>query len=153
MILYFDCETTGLPAKDQKWDEHYKDFPHIVSLAWKTGKKVNHHIVKPDGYKIPKEATAIHGITTQHALAQGRPVQEVVCEFLEDAIVAEKVVAHNTYFDSSIIKANTLRTFGTDSMQAALVCEGLHKDKRLDTMKIGHRLMKGKWPSLVELHK
>ena len=33
-VLTFDCETTGLPPKGQKWDVDFAEFPNIVQLAW-----------------------------------------------------------------------------------------------------------------------
>ena len=35
-VCFFDCETTGVPAKGLKWDEHFNQFPHVVQLTIKT---------------------------------------------------------------------------------------------------------------------
>lgn len=32
-ICFFDCETTGVPAKGLKWDADFNQFPHVVQLA------------------------------------------------------------------------------------------------------------------------
>lgn len=64
-ICFFDCETTGVPAKGLKWDADFEQFPHVVQLAWSLGDKEKSYIIKPDNYEIPPETTAIHGIRRQ----------------------------------------------------------------------------------------
>jgi DNA polymerase III epsilon subunit-like protein len=113
-ICFFDCETTGVPAKGLKWDADFEQFPHVVQLAWSLGDKEKSYIIKPDNYEIPPETTAIHGITTERAIAEGVPFAEVVDEFLADANAAPLVCAHNIYFDSSMLKANVLRYCGRE---------------------------------------
>ena len=97
-VCFFDCETTGVPAKGLKWDADFEQFPHVVQLAWSLGDKEKSYIIKPDNYEIPPETTAIHGITTERAIAEGVPFAEVVDEFLADANAAPLVCAHNIYF-------------------------------------------------------
>ena len=87
-VCFFDCETTGVPAKGLKWDADFNQFPHVVQLAWSLGDKERSFIIKPDNYEIPPETTAIHGITTERAIAEGVPFAEVVDEFLADAAAA-----------------------------------------------------------------
>lgn len=132
-VCFFDCETTGVPAKGLKWDADFEQFPHVVQLAWSLGDKEKSYIIKPDNYEIPPETTAIHGITTERAIAEGVPFAEVVDEFLADANAAPLVCAHNIYFDSSMLKANVLRYLGREYYDAH-VEDALHKAKRIDTM-------------------
>lgn len=87
-VCFFDCETTGVPAKDLKWDADFEQFPHVVQLAWSLGDKGKSYIIKPDNYEIPPETTAIHGITTERAITEGVPFADVVDEFLADANAA-----------------------------------------------------------------
>lgn len=56
-ICFFDCETTGVPAKGLKWDADFNQFPHVVQLAWAFGDKERSFIIKPDNYEIPPEPT------------------------------------------------------------------------------------------------
>ena len=161
MNLFFDTETTGLPPKNAKWSVDYMSFPHIVQLSWKCSDKdvVHDYIIKPDGYEIPVEATNIHGISTEKALKEGIFLKDVLDKFLKDCEDAIKVVGHNTYFDTSIIKANVLRiTQEINTIER--VIEAIHKSKRIDTMmktikfcsmkqRKGNRL---KYPTLLELH-
>lgn len=158
-VCFFDCETTGIPAKGLKWDADFEQFPHVVQLAWSLGDKEKSYIIKPDNYEIPPETTAIHGITTERAIAEGVPFAEVVDEFLADANAAPLVCAHNIYFDSSMLKANVLRYCGREYYDAH-VEDALHKGKRIDTMMKTIKLVgalysngrPGKFPKLEELY-
>lgn len=157
-VCFFDCETTGVPAKGLKWDEDFNKFPHVVQLAWAFGEKEKSYVIKPNGWEIPAEVVAIHGITTEFALAEGVPFDIVVDEFLTDAAAARLVCAHNIYFDASMIKANVLRVLGKSYYD--LKCEdALHKGKRIDTMMKTIKFVQacfengrpGKFPKLEEL--
>lgn len=158
-VCFFDCETTGVPAKSQKWDVDFMEFPHVVQLAWSFGDKERSYIIKPDCYEIPTETTEIHGITTERAIAEGVPFAEVVDEFLEDAAAAPLICAHNIYFDSSMLKANILRYCGKEYYDAKAEY-ALHKCKRIDTMMKTIRFVgacypngkPGKYPKLEELY-
>ena len=159
MFVFFDCETTGVPGKSQKWDVDFMEFPHVVQLAWSFGDKERSFIIKPDGYEIPPETTAIHGITTERAVAEGVPFAEVVDEFLADAAAAPLVCAHNIYFDTSMLKANILRYCGKEYYDDKAE-NALHKGKRVDTIMKTIRFVgacysngkPGKFPKLEELY-
>lgn len=158
-ICFFDCETTGIPAKGLKWDADFMQFPQVVQLAWSVGDKEKSYIIKPDGYEIPEETTEIHGITTERAIAEGVPFAVVVDEFLADAADAPLVCAHNIYFDTSMLKANILRWCGREYYDAKAE-DALHKGKRIDTMMkcikfVGALFANGrpsKFPTLEELY-
>lgn len=82
-ITFFDTETTGTPLSYKLPPEKY---PRIVSLAFvqtNEGKvfKTMHSIVRPEGFEIPESSSAIHGITTDHALLHGRDLDQVMTEF------------------------------------------------------------------------
>ena len=73
-ILVFDVETTGLPL----WNEPSEDprQPHLVQLAAllvddDTRQVIStlDVIVRPDGWLIPEDVAAVHGITTERAAA------------------------------------------------------------------------------------
>lgn len=144
-ILIFDSETTGLPPKGAKYETDYLQFPHIVQLAWVFNGIYKDHIIKPEGYEIPKEATAIHGITTEMATEKGQSFKSVIDEFIDDCFVAKKIVGHNIYFDTSIIKANILRSevpaFFFDKADIAL-----DKEKRICTMMRTIKFVNAKYP-------
>lgn len=158
-ILYFDTETTGVTERSAKWDEDFNDYPHIVQLSWIFGCKVENHIIRPEGWEIPEEATKIHGITTEYAIEHGVPFALVVDMFVTDCLEAGLICAHNIHFDTSIIKANILRELGWVYYNLNEVERALYKGKRLDTMRssmkwVDARTSSGrlKFPSLTELY-
>lgn len=157
-ILVFDSETTGLPPKGAKYETDFDQFPHVVQLAWFFNDTYHDYIIRPDGWTIPAEATKVHGITTEQALEQGKDWFFVVSLFIADCLEAEKLVGHNIYFDSSIIKANILRENVPEI--AEFVESALHKDKRVCTMMKTIKFVNakyengrgGKFPRLEELY-
>ena len=158
-VLFFDCETTGLPAKGAKWDVDYESFPHIVELAWKVGSVEESHIIIPDGWTVPDEAVEIHGITTEDAQRCGVPFSYAITRFLYAALNAPLICGHNIHFDTSIIKANILRELGRSYYDTFEVEAALYKGKRIDTMRaamkwVDARTQDGrlKFPNLSELY-
>lgn len=95
--LFVDTETTGT-AKNSR----------LVELAFVNteGKKTLRRysqIVKPDGFEIPQEATDIHGISTEKAIEEGKPLQTVIDDFLTHCQCSDILIAHNVRFDAAII--------------------------------------------------
>ena len=108
MFLIFDTETTGLP-KD--WNAPITDldnWPRVVQLAWQIhdseGKliEVQDYIVYPDGFDIPFNSTKIHGISTERARNEGKPLSEVLSLFESSLELCEFVVGHNVNFDLNV---------------------------------------------------
>lgn len=157
-ILSFDAETTGLPPKGANWEDDFKEFPHIVSLAWIFRGNEHYHIIRPDGWEIPEESAKIHGITQERAMAEGEDLSAVLIAFLGDCKDAELIAGHNIYFDSSIIKAEVKR-LGEGLYEKWDVEQALWKGKRIDTMRpsikwVDARTQDGrvKFPTLTELY-
>lgn len=158
-VLVFDSETTGLPAKGANYAVDFEQFPHVVQLAWWINGVHKSYIVKPDGWEIPEEATKIHGITTEQALKEGIPFAKIADEYIHDCMVADIIIGHNIYFDSSIIKANILR-MGMPNYYNDLVEPAMDKSKRICTMMKTIKFVDakfengrgGKFPRLEELY-
>lgn len=169
-IITFDCETSGLiphrivpgkrPGTTRKeqlsYETDYKQFPYIVSLAWKVNDQpTKEFIVNQEGREIPKEVSDIHGITTEIANASKYSFAPVIMSFMVDLKDCDIIVGHNIFFDTSIIKANVRRESIRGKLPLLIVNEFnelLHKDKRVDTMRKGIKLCGGKWPKLTELY-
>ena len=158
-ILFFDTETTGLPPKNSKWDEDFNEFPYLAEIAWIFGRKTESHIIRPDGWTIPEDASKIHGITQEYAAEHGEPLAEVLEKFIADCRQAHLICGHNIYFDISVVKANIMRHLGKEFYNAADVEMALFKGKRIDTMRasmkwVDARFSSGrlKFPSLMELY-
>lgn len=154
--IVFDLETTGLPRRGA---DGVTIQPRIVTLAWilaDTGTQEptgRHFIVRPDGFTIPREATAIHGISTEHALARGEALP-IVLDHLRsdiDAFQPAIAVAHNIDFDYPVLDAE-FRRIGCLNPLAGL--SAICTMKSTTTLcAIPRRGGRGfKWPTLVELH-
>lgn len=158
-VLFLDTETTGIPDRAAKWDTDFADYPHVVQIAWLHGCKVENHIIRPDGWEIPDDAKAVHGITTEYAMEHGEPFAAVVDMLIQDCHEAGLICGHNIHFDTGIIKANILRELGREYYDANDVESALYKGKRIDTMRstmrwVDARFASGrlKFPNLGELY-
>lgn len=158
MLLFFDTETTGLPLWNDKSEDPRQ--PRIVSIAWMLeqpsgASKTTHTLVKPEGFTIPDEVVKIHGITTEKAMAEGRPLKDVIDEFIESRNQASLIIGHNVSFDMRMIRIES-KKLGYDP-------EDKHKDdfkgKTFCTMQKTTNICKlpgtrgYKWPTLSEATK
>lgn len=115
MYLIVDCETDGLPRNWRAPLSDLGNWPHTVQIAWALYDSGHREllsatqIIRPDGFRIPPEAARVHGISTERALAEGRPVGDVLAELSAAATLAQVFVAHNASFDGSVIAAEYLR--------------------------------------------
>ena len=106
--FFYDTETSGLPKFGMP-SEH-PDQPHIVQLAATLVDLDPREIVasldlivRPDGWTIPDEVAAVHGITTEHAVAVGVPESLALSMFLE-LWRGRTRIAHNEQFDARIVR-------------------------------------------------
>lgn len=160
--LFFDTETTGLPARYGAPPEDLDAWgsARLVQLSWiidQDGEEIGFGdlIIKPDGFIIPEEASRIHGITMEKALKEGVECKKAVYYFLGAARVADEWIGHNIEFDLGVVGSELIRTWGknylsgmggiTDTMKAPGIAELCAIEKAGG---------KGyKWPKLVELYK
>lgn len=128
--LFYDTETTGLPLFEQP-SEH-PDQPHIVQLAaslvdFDTRKTVAsmNITVRPNGWSIPDDIAAIHGITNEFANDVGVPEEAAIEMFLDlwRPAAPRLRIGHNEQFDARILRIGILRHFdltGADCWKAGL---------------------------------
>jgi len=156
--LFFDTETTGVPYNYNAPVTDTHNWPRLVQLGWiltdEYGSiiKQRNRIIRPSGFTIPQEASNVHGITTERALAVGLDLEEVLLDFETDVQSTDRIVGHNISFDIHIIGAelcrlghnyNTLlsKPF-TCTMQSTIdFCQ-------IPPFRYGHY----KWPKLQELY-
>jgi DNA polymerase-3 subunit epsilon len=156
MILFFDTETTGVPRNYKAPLSDLANWPRMVQLAWlltdETGTEIEsaEYIIKPDGFVIPREASRVHGITTDQALEHGFPLSDVLDKAEPLFQRAAVLVAHNISFDEKILGAELLRAGRATRLET--------KERRC-TMRLGTDFCRlpgpygYKWPTLQELHK
>jgi DNA polymerase III subunit epsilon len=107
------------------------------------------HIIKPDGFLIPKDASKVHGISMERANSEGKPILMVLKEFQLLINQADYLVAHNISFDEKIVGAEFLRN---------KLASSVAKKKKICTMQSTTNFcaIAGpygyKWPKLSELH-
>ena len=154
-IIFFDTETTGLPRNYNAPVSDLENWPRLVQLSWIVADangdelKVKDFIIKPDGFTIPEDSSRVHGITTEIAMRDGSPLQNVLAEFVSDLDTADIIVGHNVDFDKKIVGAEFLRcNVQSKSLDKRTIC----------TMKssTNYCALPGKygykWPTLQELH-
>lgn len=155
MYLFFDTETTGLPRNWKAPVTDINNWPRMVQLAFllfdDKGEKISggDYIVKPEGFKIPADASRVHGITTERAMTDGQPVIEVLKDFRSKISAANFLVAHNMPFDEKIVGAEFLRH---------QLPNAINGKRKICTMEksVNFCAIKGpygyKWPKLSELY-
>jgi DNA polymerase III subunit epsilon len=155
MYLFFDTETVGLPRNWKAPVTDLSNWPRLVQLAYlvydEKGNLLSakNSIIRPDGFTIPKDASEIHGITTEIAKARGVPLLSVLSDFKTQVTNSKYLVAHNIKFDEMIVGAEFLR---------CNLANAIARKKRICTMEVGTDFCRiigrygYKWPSLSELH-
>jgi DNA polymerase III epsilon subunit-like protein len=115
MYLFFDTETTGIPKNWKAPLTDFENWPRLVQLAFQLfddeGILINEedYIIKPHGFKIPPESTAIHGITNEQATSEGISLSSVLDDFSSILEDVHTIVAHNLSFDEKIVGCEYLR--------------------------------------------
>lgn len=107
LAVGFDLETTGIDTTTARI------VTASVVLLDAEGKVVNRRewLVNPE-VEIPEAATAVHGISTQKARAEGAPARQSVQEILQLLMFASEqapIVAFNASYDFSVLYQEALR--------------------------------------------
>ena len=120
-ILVIDTETTGKDVpfvsvtNSSKWagirlvqfgyELYTEDHQLIHKGCW---------IIRPDGFTIPEETTAIHGISTEQACQEGVPI-DTVFTWLELYLPSvTTLVAHNMEYDNNVMLSELFRYHRTE---------------------------------------
>lgn len=137
-LASYDCETTGTVTGTDR----------IVSAALiHPNGNVTRWLSDVDGVEIPEAATAVHGITTEHARAHGRPAKEVVEEitgWLAHELCSDSaLVVMNAPFDLSLLDAECARhgvpTVADRIGAVAPIIDPLVLDRAADKYRKGRR--------------
>lgn len=139
-IGVFDLETTGIDVtRDRIVTAH-------VGVLDETGTVIEARSWLADpGVEIPHAAQAVHGISTAHARAHGRPAGEVVAEVsaaLSELFAAgTPVVAYNAPYDFSLLRHEAVRHAVAPIEHPSPVIDPLVLDKAFDTYRRGKRTL------------
>lgn len=140
-LVGFDTETTGVDV------DHDRIVTAAIVRRTPAGTQVARWLIDP-GVEIPAGATAVHGITTEHARAHGCAPREALAEIAEELAAAvtraEPIVAFNASFDLTLLDAE-LRRHGLATLPERLghpvhgVLDPLVLDRHLDRYRRGKR--------------
>ena len=157
-ILFFDTETTGLPVDYNAPTSDTMNWPHMVQLSWiitddyGNELKAENFIIQPCRWRIPLEATRIHGISQEHAMAVGIPIQKVLEKFMTDFDEAALVVCHNTSFDKAIVGCELERLHIHDRIAEKPEYDTMTETTDFCRLKWSQYYGSYKWPKLQELY-
>ncbi len=161
MYLIFDTETTGLPQDFSAPISNSGNWPRLVQLAWQLHDDhgylihARNEIVYPDGFDIPFNAEKVHGISTEKARIEGRPLAKVLSEFHADVKQAKYGVGHNIRFDYNIVGAEFWRLEQQEEARQIMDLPAIDTKNDATTRYCAIPGGKGgrfKWPTLSELH-
>lgn len=154
--LFYDTETTGLPDFHKPAEDPSQ--PHIVQIGaimCDDNRRVVAEInllVKPEGWTIPAEATAVHGITQEMAEKCGIGLTTVMGIFIDLAYKADLLVAHNDSFDAKMVRREL------HHIDMPSLAEGFRNRPSFCTMKATTEICKlpgkygYKWPRMTEAY-
>lgn len=166
MLLFCDTETTG--KLDFRLPLMHPAQPRLVQVAAYLAERGDdgalrhvasvNEIVRPDGWQVPPEATAIHGISHERAAAFGLPLDEVLSRVLtlvdeaDESMGVGRFVAHNVPFDNRILLSELART-GNDVTRLGVLRPFCTMQSLTDRMRLPGRWPgKYKWPTLDEAY-
>lgn len=136
----FDLETTGVDVQADRIVT-----AHVGVLDPRGREIAARDWLADPGIPIPDGATAVHGITTERARAEGRPAAEVVSEVARALRALFRqgvpVVAYNASYDFSLLAAEC-RRHGIDPIDVpSPVIDPLVIDKAYDRYRPGKRTL------------
>ncbi|MEV0786431.1 3'-5' exonuclease [Streptomyces sp. NPDC050423] len=123
-LVGFDLETTGTEPLEARIVT-----AAVVAVDGGDGEPADRHTWLADpGIRIPAQASAIHGISSERAAAEGRPAREVADE-IADTLTGYwrrdvPVVAYNAAFDLTLLTAE-LHRHGLPSLSERLGGAGI----------------------------
>lgn len=140
LLAVFDLETTGIDVRTSRIVTAYVG---VLDAAGEPLKGTT-WLANP-GVEIPPGASAVHGITTDHAREHGRPPGEVVAEISESlrSLLARgiPVVVYNAPYDLSLL-AHEARRWGVPVLlDPSPVIDPLVIDKAVDRFRKGKRTL------------
>ena len=139
-LAVFDLETTGVDVTTSRIVTAHigvigPDGEQLEAWSW----------LADPGVEIPAGATAVHGITTERARAEGRPAREVVSEIVDAlrGLLARPLplVVYNAAYDLSLLE-HEARRHGVEPLASpAPVVDPLVIDKAVDRYRRGKRTL------------
>lgn len=118
LALIYDTETTGLPLWDQPSGDPAQ--PHLVQIAaalvctdTRRDLAAINLTITPDGWDIPDDVVAVHGLTVDHCNTCGVPEVLALQVFMDLWHRADIRVGHAESFDARMLRI-ALKRYATD---------------------------------------
>ena|SRR5215207_4760973 len=143
-LAAFDLETTGIDSEGDRI------VTGAVSVVGGSRPSVFHAWLVDPGVEIPAGASAVHGITTERARAEGRPpresIEEIVAALAEQLLAGTPIVAFNARFDLTCLDREARRHDVVPLVERVgdagmLVIDPYVLDKQLDRFRKGKRTL------------
>lgn len=136
-LVAYDCETTGTDV------ENDRIVTASIVLCGGGETTQTHTWLADPGIDIPAEATAVHGVTTEHAREHGKHAADValaVIHTLEDEADGRPLIVANSRFDLTILdreaRRHNVRPLDVDGLR---VVDPMVIDRHLDRYRRGSR--------------
>jgi DNA polymerase-3 subunit epsilon len=136
----FDLETTGIDVETSRIVS-----AHVGVLNASGALVEEWNWLADPGVEIPEQASAVHGITTARARAEGRPAAEVISEIVDilgslfDRGLA--VTIYNAPYDLSLLQHEAMRYGIPPLREPAPIIDPLILDKVVDRYRKGKRTL------------
>lgn len=161
-IMILDTETTGLPprlsnAYKDRWkykpveDSKAWECARLVQVAWnlysRSGEVVRKRdfVIYPYGFVIPKEASNVHGFTTEIAIRDGVHLRVALEALAEDLMDTSLIVCHNMAFDYRIVASELIRAGMSSTYE-------MWKNRPKHCTMLTNTLPGERWPKLCNLY-
>lgn len=108
-------------------------------------------LIKPDGWTISQEITAINGLTTERCEAEGVPVLEALARYTDAVKGGYLVVAWNAQFDTKICRGEFRRAGLPDLFEETPNICAMRSSTGIGIEKAGAK--KGGFPKLSDAYK
>lgn len=135
----FDLETTGIDTDTSRIVSAY------VGVLDGAGEAKGVSWLADPGVEIPEQASAVHGITTERARAEGREASEVIAEIVAvlRSLLAQNVpvVIYNAAYDLTLLNRECLRYGIEPLVDPSPIIDPLVIDRAMDRYRKGKRTL------------
>lgn len=164
-IIVFDTETSGLPSVKEATPYTINYWPYVLQFSYIVYDINSHKLVKTfdslvkikEDVVISKKSFEIHGITKEQCLKEGKPINNIIHEFMIDLNECQTIIGHNIDFDKNMliiemIRNNLFELFVPILNKKSQFCT-MKKTVNLCNIELeGNHGIYKKYPKLNELH-
>lgn len=156
-ILFLDTETTGKLAWGQPPDAPGQ--PRMIQLAAILADAEGRErdslclLVRPDGWEVPPDASAVHGITTDDCRRYGVPVAFAVEALQHLSAPCGLFCCHNVSFDRAVLSGEWRRLSPNPAAPVLAQPSFCTMEAATGVCRLPGGRRGFKWPTLAEAHR